>query len=323
MRASRLLSILLLLQTRGRLTGQALADEFEVSVRTIYRDIDDLSAAGVPVYADRGRMGGFQLLDGYRTRLTGMTAAEQEAMFLSGLPGPARDLGLGDAVAAAQLKLLAALPDGRRDEAGRVAARFHLDPVGWFRHPERTELLPGLAEAVWNARRIRLRYDAWKGVVERVLDPLGLVLKGGAWYLVAAAHGQPRTYRIASIEAVELTDEAFERPAFDLAGYWTGWAKDFEARLYRGVATVRLSKEGMWRLGNLMPAAAEIAAQTAGPPDAQGWVEAQVPVEIDALDHAAAEMLKLGEHGEVLAPPELRARMAEIAGRLHRIYATG
>src|SRR5687768_4265913 len=127
MRASRLLSILLLLQTRGRMSAQALADEFEVSVRTIYRDIDDLSAAGVPVYAERGRAGGFQLLDGYRTRLTGMTQQEVEALMLSGLPGPAAELGLGQAMAAAQLKLIAALPNERREEAGRIAARFHLD----------------------------------------------------------------------------------------------------------------------------------------------------------------------------------------------------
>ena len=137
MRASRLLSILLLLQTRGRMTAQALADEFEVSVRTLHRDIDQLSAAGVPVYADRGRTGGFQLMDGYRTRLTGLTPAEAETLFLSGLPGPAADLGLGDTMAAAQLKLLAALPGQGQSGAGRLAARFHLDPVAWFRNPER------------------------------------------------------------------------------------------------------------------------------------------------------------------------------------------
>ena len=320
MRASRLLSILLLLQARGRMTAQALADEFEVSVRTVYRDIDDLSAAGVPVYADRGRSGGFQLLDGYRTRLTGLTPVEAEALFLSGLPGPAADLGLGEAMAAARLKLLAALPEGRQDQAGRVAARFHLDPVAWYRNPERADLLPSLAESVWSCRRVRLRYDSWTGVVERELEPLGVVLKGGAWYLVARAGGKARTYRVASIQALELTDEAFERPGFDLAAYWTAWAKDFEARLYRGQATLRLSPEGLRRLSNLVPLAAEMAERTAGPPDEQGWVEAQVPVEIESLDHAAAEMLKLGEHAEVLAPPELRARMADIAGRLAAAY---
>src|SRR5579863_4682773 len=150
MLASRLLSILMLLQTRGRMSASALAEEFEVSVRTVYRDVDQLSAAGVPVYADRGRSGGFQLLDGYRTKLTGLTSAEAEALFLSGLPGPAADLGLGEAMARAQLKLLAALPEGRRDDAGRIATRFHLDPVGWYRSAEDAALLPALAGAVWN-----------------------------------------------------------------------------------------------------------------------------------------------------------------------------
>src|SRR3954468_8478197 len=144
MRASRLLSILLLLQTRGRMTAQALADEFETSVRTIYRDIDQLSAAGVPVYADRGRAGGFQLMEGYRTQLTGLSSAEAETLFLAGLPGPAAQLGLGDAMAQAQLKLLAALPAEGRQGAARVASRFHLDPIGWFRSAEHADVLPSL-----------------------------------------------------------------------------------------------------------------------------------------------------------------------------------
>jgi predicted DNA-binding transcriptional regulator YafY len=319
MRASRLLSILLLLQTRGRMTAPALADELETSIRTIYRDIDQLSAAGVPVYADRGRAGGFQLLDGYRTRLTGLTPAEAEALVFSGLPGPAADLGLGDAMAAAQLKLLAALPAEGRSAAARVASRFHLDPIGWYRTAESTEMLPALAAAVWNERRVRIRYESWAGTVERELDPLGLALKAGIWYLVAQIGGKPRTYKVSAIQAFDLTDESFARPAdFDLAAYWTAWARDFEASLYRGEATLRLSPQGLQRLSALAPMVAETAARTALGPDKAGWTRVSIPIE--SVEHAADEVLKLGAEAEVLAPPELRRRMAEIAAKLGAIY---
>jgi predicted DNA-binding transcriptional regulator YafY len=319
MRASRLLSILLLLQARGRMTAQALADELEISVRTVHRDIDDLSASGVPVYADRGRTGGFQLLDGYRTQLTGLTPAEAEALFLAGLPGPAAEMGLGDAMAVAQLKLLAALPGERAEAPGRVAARFHLDPVGWYRHAERTDILPVLAQAVWNPQKIRVRYGAWNDVVDRELEPLGLVLKAGVWYLVASAGGKARTYRVSSIQDLELAAEGFERPAgFELAAYWNAWSRDFEARLYTGEATVRLSPRGMWMLSQLPQAVGEMAVRTAGARDPDGWVTAQIPIE--SIDHAAGEVLKLGVEAQVVEPAELRARMGEIAGRLGAMY---
>jgi predicted DNA-binding transcriptional regulator YafY len=319
MRASRLLSILLLLQSRGRMTAQALADEFEISVRTLYRDIDQLSAAGVPVYAERGRAGGFQLLDGYRTRLTGLTPTEAEALFLAGLPGPAADLGLGDAMAAAQLKLLATLPGDRGAGAGRVAARFHLDPVGWFRDAEKADILPTLADAVWNARRIAVRYESWTGVADRALEPLGLILKAGVWYLVARSAGKARTYRVAAIHSLEVGVETFPRPEnFDLAAYWNAWTRDFASRLHRGEATLRLSPAGLRRLSTLAPAAGEMAARTAGERDADGWARVQIPIE--SVDHAAGEILKLGPEAEVLAPSELRERMTEIAARLAAIY---
>lgn len=319
MRASRLLSILLLLQTRGRMTAQALADEFETSVRTIYRDIDHLSAAGVPVYADRGRGGGFQLLEGYRTRLTGLSAAEAETLFLSGLPGPAAELGLGDAMAAAQLKLLAALPAEGRSGAARVGGRFHLDPIGWYRNADQTDVLPALADAVWTARRVRIRYDSWAGIVDRDLEPLGLTLKAGVWYVVARAGGKPRTYRVSNIQALEQLAESFERPeAFDLPAYWRAWVKDFEDRLYRGEAVLRLSPAGLRAVCNVSPVA-ERAARGATSVDADGWATIRIPIE--SIEHAASDFLKLGVEAEVLAPSDLRVRMAEIADGLTKIYA--
>lgn len=320
MRASRLLSILLLLQTRGRMSAQALAEEFEVSVRTIYRDIDDLSAAGVPVYAERGRSGGFALLDGYRTRLTGMTDTELEALLLSGLPGPAAELGLGEAMAAAQLKLAAALPAGRREQAGRLASRFHFDPIGWYQQAERAELVPQLADAVWNERRIWVRYESWKAVVERELEPLGLVMKGGVWYLVARSGGKARTYRVSNIQRLEVRAERFARPPrFDLAAYWVEWSKDFEARLYRDTAVVRISPRGMERLGLLAPAVAASACRRARKPDKRGWVRADIPIE--SVDHAAGELLKLGADVEAIAPEALRQRLRAISTEMAALYA--
>lgn len=172
MQASRLLSILLRLQLEGRISARALAQVFEVSVRTIYRDIDALSAAGVPVYAEKGRRGGFQLRDGYRTRLTGLDRPEAESLFLAGAPYAATQLGLGAALETMRLKLLASLPEATAREAERVSSRFHLDPVAWFQGPDEQRLLPELGAAVWTGRKVQLRYDSWKGVVERSVAPL-------------------------------------------------------------------------------------------------------------------------------------------------------
>src|SRR5260221_13395621 len=212
MRASRLLSILMLLQAKGRVSAPALAAELEVSVRTIYRDIDELSAAGVPVYAERGRESGFQLLDGWRTRLTGLTAPEAQALFLAGLPGPAAELGLAELMEAAQRKLLAALPAGWQADARRVGTRFHLDPVGWFRFTAPTDHLPAIAEAVWTERRLGIRYESWHGIVERKIEPLGLVLKAGTWDLAAAIGEDRSAYLLSNILALSVLDPPVTLP---------------------------------------------------------------------------------------------------------------
>jgi len=319
MRASRLLSIMMLLQNRGRLSAETLAAELDVSIRTIYRDIDQLSAAGVPVYAERGRDGGFQLLDGWRTRLTGLTAAEAQALFLAGLPGPAAELGLGEAMASAQLKLLSALPAGWQGDAQRVGARFHLDPAGWFRTTGNTEHLTEIAAAVWDERRLSLRYESWTGAVERRLDPLGLVLKSGTWYLAARAGRDIRTYRLSNIRALNVTAERFARPpGFDLARYWAEATERFEAGLMRDTAELRASPRGLTRLRLLSAALAEAADKAGTEPDAQGWVRVTIPIE--SIDHAAQELLKLGCEAEVLAPDALRAALGEAVRRMAALY---
>jgi predicted DNA-binding transcriptional regulator YafY len=325
MRASRLLSIMMLLQNRGRLSAETLASELEVSIRTIYRDIDQLSAAGVPVYAERGRDGGFQLLDGWRTRLTGLTAAEAQALFLAGLPGPAAELGLGEAMASAQLKLLSALPAGWQGDAQRVGARFHLDAAGWFQAGGSTEYLTEIAAAVWDERRLAVRYDSWAKLVERRLDPLGLILKSGVWYLaarpVADKPGKDvRTYRLSNIRSLTVTGERFARPPdFDLARYWAEATERFEAGLIRGSAELRLSPLGLKRLRTLGTAQAEAVDQATSEPDTEGWIRLTIPIE--SIAHTANELLKLGCEAEVLAPPELRRAMGETARRLTAFYA--
>ena len=322
MRADRLLSILLLLQTRGQMTAEALAREFEVSIRTIYRDVEALSATGVPIYADRGPTGGYRLLDGYRTRLTGLTGDEAGALFLAGLPGAAADLGLGGVLAAAQLKLLAALPTPLREQAGRIQDRFHLDAPGWYRDAEQAPYLMEVARAVWEQRAIAVRYRraGSAGEVTRTLEPLGMVLKGGDWYLMAGVARQIRTYKIGRLLALETLDERFARPEdFDLAASWQTWARRFEENSYRAEATVRLGPRARELLPYLAaPAVNRAIAQLAAPPDADGWITATIPIE--SHDHAIGDLLKLGAEVEVLAPPELRERMARTVETLARRY---
>lgn len=302
------------------MTARELAERLEVSVRTIYRDVESLHAAGVPLYGDAGPSGGYQLLDGYRTRLTGLTADEAESLFLSGLPGPAAELGLGSVVTAAQLKVKAAMPVELRDRAGRIQERFHLDAPAWYRDSDPLPHLPAVADAVWNQRVLQVRYKSWSGEVTRRLEPYGLVVKAGRWYVVAKSGDQVRTYRVWQILQLHATEERFERPeSFDLAGHWQRYLADFEARLHRGEATVRLSPRGMLRLHDLMtPGVATAAKQSAQPPDEDGWVRATLPIE--SPEHALGEFLRLGADVEVLAPAELRELMTATARALAELY---
>jgi predicted DNA-binding transcriptional regulator YafY len=321
MRASRLLSVLLLLQNRGRMTADELAAELEVSVRTVYRDIEALSASGVPVYADRGRTGGYRLVDGYRTRLTGLTEEEAQSLSLAGLPVAAAELGLGTVLAAAQLKLYAALPEELRSRAGKVAERFFLDVPGWFRGIESLPNLAELARAVWENRRVKTRYRRWdRSEVDRVLDPLGLILKAGNWYVAARCEGSDRTYRVSRILELEELGETFERPAeFDLATYWRQWSEQFEQRMYPRAAVVRLSPLGR----DLVPfylgaVGARALRDTRGEPDEDGWLRVELPVEPGAP--ALGELLRFGPELQVLAPAELRDQVAAAVAKMGAGY---
>lgn len=312
MRGSRLVSILLLLQAHGRLPAAALAKRLEVSVRTIYRDLDALSEAGVPVSAQPGPGGGCWLVDGYRTRLTGLTRDEAEALFVSGVPRPAGDLGLGTALATAQLKLLAALPSELRERAGRVSGRFHLDLPQWFERGNGggdPGHLATIAAAVWEDRLLEIGYRReGRPPASRVVEPLGLVMKAGLWYLVARMHGreEPHVYRLSRVVAVTPRPEPFTRPAdFDLARFWDGWSRAFETGLPRVDVFVRLAPD-------VVEAARAVAVDVAvGEAEPGGWVRATLRFE--RLEWATGPLLGLGPGVEVLEPAELRAQVAACA----------
>ncbi|MFF3497672.1 helix-turn-helix transcriptional regulator [Streptomyces sp. NPDC003247] len=336
MRAARLIKMVLLLQSRSSsLTAAELARELEVSERTVARDAQALSEAGVPVYAERGRAGGYRLVGGYRTRLTGLARGEAEALFLSGVPGALREMGLEDAASAARLKVSAALLPSLRDAPRTAAQRFHLDAPGWFQEPRTPELLPVVAEAVWDDRRIRARYRRGEGErrreVVRELEPYGLVLKAGVWYLCArvAGAGSFRTYRIDRFTAVEpvgapgapeAQEDRFARDEdFDLPAHWADQAERFARSILRTEVVLRLSETGVRGLPHAVdPVAARDALARAGEPDAAGRVTVVLRVESEEVAHA--QLTALGPEAEVLSPPSLRHRFTEDAARWARLY---
>ena len=302
MRATRLVSLLLLLQLRGQLTAAELARHFEVSIRTIHRDVEALGAAGVPVEAVRGPAGGYRLAGGYRTKLTGLTAAEAEALFVA--PAPAAELGLGGVLTNARLKVLSALPAELQERASRAERYFHLDTRGWFRAEDTVPHLPTIASATWRGRRLSARYREGRKVVQRTLDPLGLVLKGGAWYLVAHRSAGMRVYRVSRFASVRIRDEGFDRPeGFELAGYWDEWSRTFESSLPRVEVKVRASE----------------LARRFLPSDRQGEDGVYV-VGFQSMEDAFRELLKFGPDAEVLEPAELRERIAATAREVAGLY---
>jgi predicted DNA-binding transcriptional regulator YafY len=322
MRAARLIKMVLLLQSRPSMTAAELAGELEVSERTVTRDAQALSEAGVPVYADRGRAGGYRLVGGYRTRLTGLHRSEAEALFLSGVPGALREMGLEDAASAAQLKVSAALLPSLRDASRTAAQRFHLDAPNWFKEPRTPALLPAVADAVWDDRRIIARYRRGEDEVVRELEPYGLVLKAGVWYLCArvAGGGSFRVYRIDRFTAVDPGEERFERePKFGLPAFWEERAEQFARSILRARVVVRLSPDGVRALPYALDSlSAREALADADAPDDDGWVTVALPVESEEVAHT--QLTALGPQVEVLAPESLRERFAGDALRLAGLY---
>lgn len=317
MRASRLLSLVMLLQARGPWTAEQLAERLEVSVRTIHRDVEALRASGIPVAGERGPAGGYRLPGGYRTRLTGLTASEAEALFVT---APATPLGLGGLLAEAQLKLLAALPPQLRERADRAARIFHVDHDRWFGEARPPAGLELLAAALWEGRRVRFLQRGRP----REVDPLGLVLKGPTWYLVAATPGGERTFRVERLERIEpLEQEARRPPQFDLAAHWAEWSRAFEEGLPSVAVQVRVAPEALEELARLVdvrhrelvPRSAEQAPPSVRLPDGRLELE----VRFERLEHAQV-LLSLGAAVEVVGPPALRAAVADHAAALADLY---
>ncbi len=307
MRADRLLSILFLLQGNGRMTARSLAARLEVSERTIDRDMEALSMSGVPVWAERGRGGGWQLTDEYRTDLTGLTESELRSLALTTAPAVLGDLGLTDAADRAVMKLLAGLPEARRRQVETARRYLHIDPRGWRRTDDAAPELAALDEALRTDRRIAMTYERADGsVVERRTNPLGLVANGSVWYLVAASEGEPRTYRASRIRAVELLDEPIERPAgFDLPEFWGRSRAEFVARLPRYLATIRVSPAGLDRLTSGWWR--YLSVIETGDPEADGWSTCRI--QADAIEVAQGVVLGLGAEARVIEPAQLRDRI--------------
>ncbi|MDQ3754361.1 MAG: transcriptional regulator [Acidobacteriota bacterium] len=319
MRADRLLSILLLLQSRRRLTARELAAQLEVSERTIHRDMEALSASGVPVIAERGSGGGWSLLGDYRTNLTGFKEAEIQALFLTRTPRLLADLGLDKASDAALLKLSAALPTVFRDNAEYARQRIYVDVTGWNTAEETAPALHTLQEAIWQERQLRFIYQRHGcDDIERLVDPLGLVAKGSVWYLVAVCEGEVRSYRVSRICDASVTSEACARPAgFDLAAFWEQSSAQFKATLPRYPVTVRVHPDIFPRLRY-----AGRFARIEGVdelPDAAGWIK--VWLRFDTEEMACEYVLSFGARMEVLEPPALREQVIRLAESVVMFYA--
>ncbi|HSJ43260.1 MAG TPA: WYL domain-containing protein [Euzebyales bacterium] len=314
LRAARLIRILLFLQTRGAATAEQLADELEVSVRTAYRDLADLGAAGVPVYGERGEGGGYRLVGGYRTSLTGLTSDETGALLLSGAAAPvAGELGTGGLLATTRLKLLAAIPPGMRGVATRAEERFHLDPSGWAHaRPRSTEHLQTVARAVWEDGVLRLRYvaEGRADVVRRTVHPLGLVHKTGTWYLVASHRHAARVYRVDRVRGAMQLDRPAQRPeGFDLPAFWSAWEQEYAGHLPGLAVDVRLGPDAQRHrdaLGALAPR--EVAGERE---EDDGWIRQTLV--FDSPGVARAALLALAPDIEVLAPAEARADLRRVA----------
>ena len=315
MKADRLISLLLLLQSRRQCSARVLAERLEVSERTIYRDVDALGAAGVPVYAERGANGGIVLADGYRRALTNFSEDEIRALFVSGA-SPLADLGLESGFNRALEKLHGGLASVQQRAAEKSRSRVHLDTRRWNQPEPPRALLTALRRAVWDDRRVRISYeDRKKAASTRVVDPLGLVSKAGVWYLVARDGEELRSFRVERIRSADELAEHFERPEeFDLERYWSESSARFAqaSRSADCVVTLRARHEALDRITAYWPA--EIQSRRKR--------DAIVRVTFPGPEIAVFHLLAWCDVAALLEPAELRGAVIAAARRALKRYAT-
>ena len=319
MRADRLLSLVMLLQTRGNITARALAAELEVSERTIYRDVDALSFAGISVYAERGPGGGIALLDSYRTSLTGLNRNEVRALFMLSIPAPLDELGVTADLKAALLKLSAALPAVGRDEQAMARQRIHLDSVAWSQPEAPVPHLQIVHQAVWGDFKLQLRYDlGYFGEIDLQVDPYGLVAKTTVWHLVCARQDHLRVLRVPQIIAARVLDEHFERPAdFDLVAYWQAWCEQNEERLASFQVKVRVAPDLVPYLWTHF--GERVAEQGADlDPSDDEWLT--ITLKFERFEEARRRLLGYGRAVEVLEPQALRKSIKDYAEQIVSLY---
>lgn len=320
MRADRLISMLMLVQARGRMTAGQLADELEVTVRTIYRDVDALSAAGVPLVTDRGPGGGISLLDSYRTSLTGLSEPETRALLMLSIPSPLNQLGVSTELASALRKLAASLPAGRQAEEHRVRGRLLVDPAPWHETGQRAPHLRALHEAVWQDRVVVLtRRVAFGAEISRRVDPLALAAKEGVWHLVCRAEGHLRVHRVEEVVDVTETGDDVDRPAeFDLPRFWARWCEAHAAERARYEVRLKVAPDLASELHFHVGDEARSALAAADDPATDGWITLELA--FTSLPAARAQCLAFGAAAEVLEPRALRDTVSDFATQTSQLY---
>jgi predicted DNA-binding transcriptional regulator YafY len=320
MRADRLLSIMLLLQGRGKMTAHDLAEALEVSERTIYRDIDALCTAGVPVYSESGHGGGYGLAEDYRTHLTGLSKAELRALMTLGSFAPFSDLGMRDELRAALLKISAALPESSRFDDEKIQRNFHFDQTWWRQSSAWMPRLQKVQEALWQERKLEILYHLPQPLdVRHLVSPYGLVVKAGRWYLVCERNGSVFVYRLSELLDVQLSQEKFTRPEdFDLAGFWSEWCQRYEGFLTMFNVTLEVASGVIPLLPKAFGSQVEGQLSEAKPADADGWL--RIEVTFESFEAAREKILGFGGGVRVLAPQALRLSVRDYAAQIVKLY---